>query len=75
MKERHHSLPTEFIEMDQSFHATAGKLAHAAHQGDGELVNFYFYKLHSQCMNCHSKYASERFSNLKSSQHAETDQH
>ena len=75
MKELHHSLPTEFIAMDQSFHATAGKLAHAAHQGDGELVNFYFYKLHSQCMNCHSKYASERFSNLKSSQQAETDHH
>jgi len=75
MKELHHSLPTEFIAMDQSFHATAGKLAHAAHQGDEELVNFYFYKLHSQCMNCHAKYASERFSNLKSSQQAATDHH
>ncbi|TKB24632.1 hypothetical protein FCL47_17525 [Desulfopila sp. IMCC35006] len=75
MKELHHSLPTGFIAMDQIFHATAGKLAHAAHRGDGELVNFYFYKLHSQCMNCHSKYASKRFSNLKSSQQAETDHH
>jgi|AMWB02.1.fsa_nt_gi cytochrome c556 len=75
MKELHHSLPTGFIAIDQSFHVTAGKLAHAAHQGDGELVNFYFYKLHSQCMNCHAKYASDRFSNLKSNQQAATDQH
>ncbi len=75
MKELHHSLPPGFVEMDQRFHTTAEKLAHAAHQGDGELVNFYFYKLHSQCMNCHSKYASKRFSNLKSSQQAEADHH
>jgi cytochrome c556 len=75
MNELHHSLPTGFIEMDQKFHSTAEKLAHAAHQSDGELVNFYFYKLHSQCMNCHSKYASERFSNLKNIQQAETDHH
>ena len=65
IEELHHSLPTEFIEMDHSFHSTAGKLAHAALEHDGELVNFYFYKLHSQCLNCHSKYASERFPKLK----------
>ena len=65
IEELHHSLPAEFIEMDHSFHSTAGKLAHAALEHDGELVNFYFYKLHSQCINCHSKYASERFPKLK----------
>jgi hypothetical protein len=65
IEELHHSLPTEFIEMDHSFHSTAGKLAHAALEHDDELVNFYFYKLHSQCLNCHSKYASERFPKLK----------
>ena len=75
MKELHHALPTGFIAMDQRFHSTAEKLARAAHQSDGELVNFYFYKLHSQCMNCHSKYVSERFSNLKNSQQAKTDHH
>ena len=64
IEELHHSLPAEFIEMDHSFHSTAGKLAHAALEQDGELVNFYFYKLHSQCINCHSKYASERFPKL-----------
>lgn len=61
IEELHHSLSAEFIEMDQNFHSTAGKLVHAAHQQDGELVNFYFYRLHSQCMTCHSTYASKRF--------------
>ncbi len=61
IQELHHALSSEFVEMDQNFHTTAGKLSHAAHQQDGELVNFYFYKLHSQCMTCHSTYASQRF--------------
>jgi hypothetical protein len=75
LEELHRSLPAEFIEMDQSFHATAEKLAHAAYQHDGELVNFYFYNLHSQCLKCHSKYASERFPNLKKGQQGKSDQH
>jgi hypothetical protein len=65
IEELHHSLPAEFIEMDHSFHSTAGKLAHAAIKHDSELTNFYYYKLHSQCIKCHSKYASERFPSLK----------
>ena len=73
IEELHGSLTTEFIEMDRDFHSTAGKLAHAAHQFDGELVNFYFYKLHSQCIKCHSKYASERFPNLKNNQPGKSD--
>ena len=75
IEELHHSLPAEFIEMDHSFHSTAGKLVHAAHQHDGELVNFYFYKLHSQCINCHSKYATERFPNFKEIHQGESDHH
>lgn len=65
IEELHHSLPAGFIEIDQKFHSTARKLAHSAHQQDAELVNFYFYKLHSQCTQCHAKYATERFPNLK----------
>ena len=65
IEELHHSLPAGFIEIDQNFHSTAEKLAHSAHQQDAELVNFYFYKLHNQCTQCHSKYATERFPNLK----------
>ena len=71
--ELHHSLPAEFIELDHRFHSTAGKLAHAALEHDGELVNFYFYKLHSQCINCHSTYASERFPDLKKIHQSKSD--
>ncbi len=74
IEELHESLPAEFIEMDHGFHSTAEKLAHAGMQQDGELVNFYYYKLHSQCMKCHSKYASERFTNLKKMGHGK-DEH
>ena len=68
-EELHSSLPKEFIAMDRGFHSTAGKLAHAALDHDGELVNFYFYKLHEKCAMCHAQYASERFPNFKSGQH------
>ena len=61
--------------MDHSFHSTAEKLAHAANQHDAELVNFYFYKLHSQCVKCHSKYALERFPSLKKMHQGESDHH
>lgn len=71
MEELHHALPAEFVAMDQDFHTTAGKLSHAAHQHDAELVNFYFYKLHSQCIKCHSSYAAERFPALKNLQQGE----
>ncbi len=70
--ELHDSLPAAFIEMDHSFHATAEKLAHAAMQHDAELVNFYYYKLHGQCIKCHSKYALERFPNLEKIQHGKS---
>ena len=73
MAELHHSLPAEFIEMDQNFHSTAGKLADAALEHDGELVNFYFYKLHSQCIDCHLKFSANRFPKLKKSQHNKAD--
>ncbi len=75
IEELHSSLPKEFIAMDRNFHSTAGKLAHAALEHDGELVNFYFYKLHEKCTKCHSQYASERFPNFKSGQQGNGDQH
>ncbi len=74
LKKLHGSLPPEFIEMDRRFHSNAEKLAGAAHQRDGELVNFYFSKLHGQCMTCHTKYASKRFPGL-STPKPETKEH
>ncbi|TYO96396.1 cytochrome c' [Geothermobacter ehrlichii] len=73
MNELHRALPADFVAMDRSFHAAAGKLARAAHRHDGELVSFYFYKLHSQCISCHSRYATERFPDLK--QEPKSDHH
>jgi hypothetical protein len=64
LEELHHALPAKFVALDEYFHSTAGKLAEAAHRRDGELVNFYYYQLHSQCMTCHVGYASERFPDL-----------
>ena len=75
IEELHHSLSAEFVEMDQNFHSTAGKLAQAAHRKDGELVSFYFYKLHSQCVKCHSKYASRRFPNFQKIKQSKSDHH
>ena len=75
LKELHNSLPPEFVEMDMRFHSNAEKLAGAAHQRDGELVTFYFSKLHGQCMTCHAKYAPERFPGLNKQKPAEKEHH
>lgn len=75
IEELHRSLPTEFVAMDQDYHATAEKLAHSAHRQEAELVNFYFYKLHSQCIKCHAEYATERFPGLRKNEHAKGGQH
>ncbi len=75
MAELHHSLPVEFVEMDREFHSTAGKLAHAAHERDSELVSFYFYRLHSQCAQCHVKFATRRFPDLSAGRPGDGDHH
>lgn len=75
MEELHQSLPADFVKLDQDFHVSAEKLAHAAKQHDAELVNFYFYRLNSQCVGCHSQYAAERFPNLSDLQPEEGDHH
>ncbi|MDA3806273.1 MAG: cytochrome c [Thiomicrorhabdus sp.] len=63
-KELHRALPPSFIEMDQSFHKSAGMLAHAAEQKNSDVVTFYFYKLNDSCVSCHSKFATDRFPGL-----------
>ena len=60
----HKSLPAGFIKQDQAFHHSAGMLAHAAEMGHPDIVNFYFYKLSSACVECHSEFATDRFPNL-----------
>ena len=65
----HKSLPAEFIKLDQAFHHSAGMLAHAAEMKNADIVNFYFYKLNTACVECHTEFATERFPGLMPSQH------
>ncbi|WP_428357131.1 hypothetical protein [Methyloprofundus sp.] len=65
----HKSLPVQFIKQDQAFHHSAGMLAHVAQEQNAELVNFYFYKLNSACVECHTEFATEKFPGLKPIQH------
>ena len=64
MEELHQALPPAFLELDQSFHHSAGMLAHAAEMHNAEVVNFYFYKLTDTCVACHRKFAGYRFPGL-----------
>lgn len=40
-------------------------LAHAAEMGHPDIVNFYFYKLNTACVECHTEFALEKFPALK----------
>jgi len=74
-EELHRALPGQFIEMDQDFHNSAGMLAHAAGMKNADVVNFYFFKLNSACVACHSKYATERFPGLVKGNEEDSHQH
>lgn len=63
-EELHRVLPPAFIEMDQSFHHSAGMLAHAAEMKNADVVNLYFSKLNQACVSCHAKFATDRFPGL-----------
>ena len=61
MQALHKSLPAAFIHLDHNFHRSAGMLAHVAEEKKMELINFYIYKLTESCVQCHTKYAQQRF--------------
>ena len=73
--ELHRVLPGQFIEMDQEFHKSAGMLAHAAGMKNADVVNFYFFKLNSACVACHTKYATERFPGLRKGNEGDSHRH
>ncbi len=58
------AVPAAFVALDQRFHTTAGKLAHAAEAEDSELQGFYFSKMIRSCVTCHAEFASDRFPGL-----------
>lgn len=61
MHELHMSLPAAFQELDHAFHHSAHLMAEAAEQQDSEKVAFYYFRLTEACIECHTKYASEKF--------------
>jgi replication-associated recombination protein RarA len=63
-RQLHAKLPDGFIKMDQDFHKTSGKLAHAARAHDPELAGFYFHRMLDACVSCHATYAPNRFPGL-----------
>lgn len=74
-EELHRALPPLFIEMDQGFHASAAMLAHAAEMKNSDVVNFYFFKLNNACVDCHKRYATQRFPGLAEEGKGEGHQH
>ena len=62
--ELHEKLPDEFLRMDVLFHETAGKLASIAPHRSTDLATFYYSRLVEGCVNCHARFAPERFPGL-----------
>jgi SAM-dependent methyltransferase len=65
LKELHHELPPGFQRLDEKIHEQAGRLSRAASDRDKDLVSFYFSKLANSCTDCHSRYASQRFTGFR----------
>jgi hypothetical protein len=74
-EELHRVLPPLFIEMDKDFHASAAMLSHAAEMKNADVVNFYFFKLTNACVDCHGKYAAQRFPGLLGVSEGQSHQH
>lgn len=55
------ALPGRFKELDQGFHARAGRLADAAIKRDYEAVAFHYSRLLETCAACHASFAPARF--------------
>ena len=58
-------LPKSFLELDHSFHESAGDLANAAEFGEKDTVVEYYQKMAAKCVQCHSTFAKQRFQNFQ----------
>ena len=61
LHEIHETLPADFQKLDHDFHDAAGKMAKAASQEDKEKVTYYYFRLTEACIDCHTKYATDKF--------------
>jgi hypothetical protein len=55
-------LPARFKQIDSDFHKRAGDLAQAAEAKNFELASYHYSRLVESCAQCHSLYATTRFS-------------
>ena len=55
------SLPAGYIKIDQEYKRLAEEMVDAANKGDADAVNLSYYKINSTCIECHVKYAKDRF--------------
>ena len=70
LEQLEHSLPADFVAIDQRFHQHAEGLAQAAHKQDHELAVFYFAKMLEGCGSCHANYAAHSFPGYRRTQPA-----
>ncbi len=68
LKELISLLPKDFVKLDRTFHADAKALADAVNQSDFNTAGRIYGKMISGCINCHSRYASKKFSGLTNSE-------
>ena len=54
-------LPEEFLDLDRSFHREAGNLAGALERRDLQAASESYAAMSRACVDCHSRFAAERF--------------
>ncbi len=64
LKELKSFLPVGFIQMDKAFHKKAKKLSETLKVNKPNKSTKIYGEMLNACMNCHSKYAAERFPKL-----------
>lgn len=58
------AVPLQFVELDRAFHDLAKNLAEAAGRGDHHEEVIYFNQMTGKCLECHSRFATDRFPGL-----------
>ncbi len=58
------AVPPAFLELDQSFHATAAELATAGRAQDSARETELFGRMVQDCATCHGRFAADRFPGL-----------
>ena len=58
------AVPPEFVELDGAFHETSAELAAAARARDVAQELSLFAQMNDSCVQCHARFASDRFPGL-----------